>query len=185
MFSPSKSMLKSIHLHWWSLSSLIACASLRPGCFYFKLASFFDYPVPSLDLVFCNNLIFHFIILCYCYSWEPRWGNSYSQVVQNKEEWSRLIGYGSGLEIHFIYQAWMGCSCSWFPGKMGWQRAACFIGCSARWVLWFAGRRSFFFQELVGGAPNLIVIVAKRSRPNLMLWKGQAQAGKLLTYFFF
>ncbi|CAI8594987.1 unnamed protein product [Vicia faba] len=31
MLSPSKLMLKSIHLHWWSLSSLIACASLRPG----------------------------------------------------------------------------------------------------------------------------------------------------------
>ena len=32
------------------------------------LASFFDCPVewiPSLDLVFFNNLIFHFIILCY------------------------------------------------------------------------------------------------------------------------
>lgn len=88
-------MLKSIHLYWCGLS-LPSSHALRFDQGAFKLASFFDCPVPSLDPVFCNNLSFHFIILRYSFG-DPRWGNSYSQVVQNKEEWSRLIGYGSGL----------------------------------------------------------------------------------------
>lgn len=43
--------------------SLPSSHALRFDQGAFKLASFFDCPVPSLDLVFCNNLIFHFIIL--------------------------------------------------------------------------------------------------------------------------
>lgn len=56
--------------------SLPSSHALRFDQGAFKLASFFDCPVeqiPSLDLVFCNNLIFHFIILCF-FSWGSQVG---------------------------------------------------------------------------------------------------------------
>ncbi|KAL2894986.1 putative RNA-directed DNA polymerase from transposon X-element [Bienertia sinuspersici] len=55
---------------------------------------------------------------------EARWSEAWSATAN----WlRRFLLSGIGNSTIFIDQAGMGCSCSWVPGKIGWQRAACFI----------------------------------------------------------
>lgn len=142
--------------------------------------------VRYLPSIWSSVTIWSFTLLYIMLFGDPRWGNSYSQVVQNKEEWSRLIGYGSGLEIvkfSLTKPEWAAPALG--PrGKWGdKEQLASLDHCSTRWVLLVVCRTEkllFSFRSwLVAWTPSLflfIVIVARRSRPNLMLWKGQAQA---------
>lgn len=76
-------------------------------------------------------------------------------MVQNKEEWSRLIGYGSGLEIVKFSLT----KPEWAAPALGprgkWGDAACFIGSLLDSMGTSSGlpdgEALVFFQELVGG----------------------------------